>query len=868
MKKVISKFKEIWKKELTIKELCLLTFIISLVIISVIYILNGVTPFGDKSLLKVDFYHQYGPMLGELYDRIHNASSLIYSFNMGLGLPLFRNFLNYMSSPLNIIMLLFKRDDLLTSFSVIIGIKAVITAVTMVYYLSKKHKTTELSLIPFGLIYAFSAYFAAYYWNLMWIDGMLYLPLITLGIEYLLDKGKWKLYTISLALMLLTNYYIGYMLCIFSCLYFLVYSLNKFSLKKGKILSSLKLFLKNSIKFIDASLLAGCLIAIFLIPLYFSISSISATGGSFPTSQYYLFTLKDFFIYHFSGVTPTVFASGEITAPNISCGILSTALLLAFILNVEVPIKEKLSYIILLAFFILAFFWAPLDYILQGFHVPNDLPYRYSFIYSFILVLISFYSFKNIKKLNYRMVMLIYLFLSIVMLILSGSKYEGISTDMIYTNMFILGIYFIFYMIAYTKKVNLKFIYIVMIIAACCDVILSINENFEVNQTINSFYNDYDSVRDKINYLNENDDELFYRIEKENRLTLNDTSWYNYYGMTGFSSMNYEDMAILQNNLGMSGNYINSYIYNGATPIYDIMFDIKYFIGNSLDYKRYTKLDYSDGSIYKYNYNLGLGYGVDKKIHNWSNDYSNPFIMQNEFMKLATSIDNVLVPINNIKKEIIYSNNAQTIIKYVFNNPNDNVYFYIDSYNLNFAIVDRCLYYKNADNYHNYDSVIDGLYYRLDDYGEKHIVNFNPTEKEVVIYIGYNHYDNEEPYIYTIDNLKFGKAIQKLENHKLNITSFKETKIEGNINLDENMTVYTSIPYDEGWHVKVDNKEVPTKVLVKALLTFDAPKGEHKITIYYRIKGLGLGLVISIISLLIVCADIIFHKKMMEILNK
>ena len=119
MKKVISKFKEIWKKELTIKELCLLTFIISLVIISVIYILNGVTPFGDKSLLKVDFYHQYGPMLGELYDRIHNASSLIYSFNMGLGLPLFRNFLNYMSSPLNIIMLLFKRNDLLTSFSVI-----------------------------------------------------------------------------------------------------------------------------------------------------------------------------------------------------------------------------------------------------------------------------------------------------------------------------------------------------------------------------------------------------------------------------------------------------------------------------------------------------------------------------------------------------------------------------------------------------------------------------------------------------------------------------------------------------------------------------------------------------------------------------
>ena len=537
MRKIITRFKEIWNKKLTTKALCLLTFIISLAIISIIFVLNDATPFGDKSLLQVDFYHQYGPMLCELYDRIHNASSLIYSFNMSLGLPLFRNFLNYMASPFNIIMFFFKRSDILTSFSVIIGLKAVVSSVTMVYYLSKKHKTTELSLIPFALIYAFSAYYAAYYWNLMWIDGMIYLPLITLGIEYLLDKGKWKLYTISLALMLLTNYYIGYMLCIFSCLYFLVYSFNKFDFEKGQTIASLKQFIKNCIKFFDTSLLAGCLVAVVLVPLYLSISSISATGGSFPTSQYYLFTLKDFLTFHFSGVLPTALASGKLTAPNISCGILSVALLLAFILNVEIPIKEKISYIVLLGFFILAFFWAPLDYILQGFHVPNDLPYRYSFVYSFILVLISFYSFKNIKKLNYRMVMLIYLFLSIVLLIMSSSNYEGISTNMIYTNMIILGIYFIFYMIGYTKKNNLKIIYIVMIITASCDVILSINENFELTQTLSSFYNDYDSVRDKINYIKANDDELFYRIEKENRLTLNDTSWYNYYGMTGFSSI-------------------------------------------------------------------------------------------------------------------------------------------------------------------------------------------------------------------------------------------------------------------------------------------------------------------------------------------
>ena len=867
MKKIIDKLKEMLKKEITIKELCLFTFIISLCIISIIYVLNDVTPFGDISLLQIDFYHQYGPMLGELYDRVHHFSSLIYSFTMGLGLPVFRNFLNYMSSPLNIIMFFFKRKDLLTSFSVIIGLKVIITSVTMVYYLSKKYKTTELYLIPFGLIYAFSAYFAAYYWNLMWIDGMLYLPLITLGIEKIIDTGKWKLYTVSLALMLLTNYYIAYMICIFACLYFVIYSFNKISLKKGEIIKSIKIFFDYGIKFFNASLLAAGIVAIFLIPLYFSLTSISATGGTIPKSQYYLFTISDFFKYHFSGVVPTVLASGITTTPNVSCGILSFSLALAFIINTEVPIKEKISYIILLGFFILAFFYAPLDYILQGFHVPNDLPYRYSFIYSFILVVISFYSFKNIKKLNYRLVTLIYLFLSITLLIIANSNYESISNNMIYTNIILLSIYFILYTLAYNKRINLKIVYIVMILLSISDVILSINENFNVDQRIDYFYSDYDSTINKLDYIKNKDDELFYRIEKTSTMTLNDSSWYNYHGMTSFSSMNYEDMAILQNNLGIAGNNINSYIYNHQTPIYDTMFDIKYIIGNIEDNKRYTLLNYEDAPIYEYKYNVGLAYGINNQIYNWNKEYTNPFAMQNEYMKLATSIDNILIPLDSIETKEISNNSNQKVVKYTFNNPGENLYFYNNSYNVDFFIIDNCLYYNN-DEYNNYNSLIENLYGRLIDYHENYIINFKSNAKTVDIYIGYNYEDNRDIKLYTINSINFKNAIQKLQEHKLYITSFKESKIEGNIELDDNMTVYTSIPYDEGWHVLVDNKKVKTKALAKALLTFEAPKGSHKIVIYHKIKGLGIGIITSLISITILCTDKFIVKKIMKLLNK
>ena len=90
-------------KILSNSKLYVLTFLVSAAIISIIFIFNRVTPFGGKSLLCVDFYHQYGPMLGELYDRLHGSGGFLYSFSMGLGLPFFRNFLNYMSSPFNLI---------------------------------------------------------------------------------------------------------------------------------------------------------------------------------------------------------------------------------------------------------------------------------------------------------------------------------------------------------------------------------------------------------------------------------------------------------------------------------------------------------------------------------------------------------------------------------------------------------------------------------------------------------------------------------------------------------------------------------------------------------------------------------------------
>ena len=150
------------KKWIDKNKYYLITGICSIAIVIALYILNEVAPFGENSMLTVDFYHQYGPMLGELYDRVKNGYNLFYSFNMGMGLPFFRNFYNYMSSFFNIIIFLIKRDNLLASYSVIIGLKAVASAVCMNIFLNYKFKKKSYINIPLAIMYAFNNYFVAY----------------------------------------------------------------------------------------------------------------------------------------------------------------------------------------------------------------------------------------------------------------------------------------------------------------------------------------------------------------------------------------------------------------------------------------------------------------------------------------------------------------------------------------------------------------------------------------------------------------------------------------------------------------------------------------------------------------------------------
>lgn len=844
---------EKFKKLIKDNSIVLITFLSALIIINVIYILQQVTPYGVKSLLQVDFFHQYAPMLGELFDRVKGGESLLYSFYSGMGLPFFRNFFNYLSSPFNIFMFLFKRNSLLASFSFIIGLKAVVSATSMSFYLSKKFGKNK-RFIAISLLYGFCAYFTAYYWNIMWLDGMLFLPLIVLGIERIINTEKYLLYILSLSLMLVTNYFIAYMICIFSVLYFAAY----YILKSKKIV--FKNILKNTAKFALASLLAGGLAAFALIPMFLGMKSISATSDLWPSSQYYSFTLLEFLANHFSGVGRTVLASGVSNAPNISVGILGIFLFILFYLNGKISLKKKIIYSSLWFVIVLAFLVPQLDFIWHAFHVPNDLPYRYSFIYSFVFIIIAAYSLYNIKHIKFRYVNIVFVFLMISISLLYIFKYKNISDSMILLNILLLILYYIlFLMYKFIPNFRNKIPYL-MICLVIVEAIIAINHNWNNDQEIDRYYDGYSETKEMLEYVHKNENGTPYRIEKTSTVTLNDQSWYGYYGQGLFTSMAYEDLAILQNNLGLPGNNINSYYYKQTTPVYDLIFNIKYFIGNTIDINRYELFYNEDGILtFKSLFESNLVYAVDNEIINWNYNYTDPLYIQNDFIYKSTGINNVFEHLSFEEKELMHSDENKQIYKYTFNNPGDNMYFYIDNH-IDYIIIDNELYYNKEDNdhYNNIDKYIENIYvYNLNNFKENYIITSRTDNDQYEIYIGYNNHSYDDFHAYYINGEKFNEAVEILNNDVFNISFFKESKIKGNITLTEDKTIFTSIPYDKGWKVYANGERIPTTSIADSLLAFELEPGTYQLTFNFFPYGMKMGLIISISSL----AVIFFLKK-------
>ena len=883
----------IFKRFFSNNSYCWLSCACTIGVMMLVFYCYNLFPFGETTILRMDLYHQYGPLFAEFYDRVTNLKSFLYSWQTGLGSPFLGNFFNYLSSPTGIIMLLLGHENMPEAIAGMILTKAALAAAAFTYFLKKSQGRHDFTTAAFGVLYAMCGYFIAYYWNVMWIDSMVYFPFVIYGIERIINKRKPSVYIAGLALTLLSSYYMGYMTCIFSVIYFLIYYFSKYESgalhestpytldsdgnKKYSFKNKIKgsLFLRSGFTFAFSSLAAAGLIAAALIPTYLILKSCSATSGTFPTEYKSYYSIFDFLANHLASVNPTIRSSGEDVLPNVYCGIATVILVPLYLFTKSISLKEKVANVALLGIFYFSFNINILNYIWHGFHYPNDLPYRFSFMYSFMLLLIAYKAFTRLHEFTGRQILgagvSVLGFIILVQEI--GSKNVEEITVLI-SIIFVVTYCLVFALMKdprYQKSA-------VSVLLLCCvigEVACANTDRYSMDQIKTNFTGDYSDFRLIKEELDEREGNDMYRMDLTYNRARMDPSWFGYNGVSTFSSMAYEKMSNVQSDLGIYGNYINSYTYHLQTPVYNMMHAMKYVVDNdenvdvSDDY--YTLVaEQGKFTAYENEYYLPIGFAVNQEVKDWYTDLNNPFTVQSDWFEYSTGVADVFGMMNiadihyyNMDEitsgletgDIYYTKRGEGQGELTFvltTNETKHCYLYVNSHDFDYIEIT-----KGGKDYTQYT---DEAY--IYDLG---IVN--PEDEILVLMkIEDSDYGYIDFYPYYVNEDKLNEGYEILKSRQLNVETFEETKITGTVSSETDAVFFTSIPYDKGWTVKIDGVEIAEDDYIplaeEAYLAFNLPAGEHTIELSFMPQGMILGAGISVFTLLcLVIAAIIFKKR-------
>ncbi len=844
-------------------------------------------PFGDMTVMRMDLYHQYGPLFAEFYDRIIEHKSFLYSWQAGGGSSFLGNYFNYLSSPLSFIIFLFDRKQIAFAITTLVMVKGILAAATFTYYLKKSLNAHSYITAAFGVFYAFSGYFLAYYWNIMWIDGMILLPLIALGIEKIINYGKPLLYIASLVLLLFSSYYMGYMCCIFSVVYFFAYYFmkhglldkvdnnaefnNKYSLRKLYN----NLFINKCVKFGVSSLLCGGLCACFLLPVYSVLQSCSATSDSFPSTLELYFDMLNMLSSHLAGLETTIRSSGEDVLPNIYCGMLTALLIPLYYVNKKIGLREKSIYTLILIFLVLSFNTNFANFVWHAFHFPNDLPYRFSYMYCFIVLIMAYKAFSKLSSLRYQDIAFTGILWSLIILLFQKHATNKISDFTIYLSLICVVFWTGTLLLIYRKKLQKVYIGIAVLALVFCETIVGDCHSYVFTQEQKNYVSNYDSYTEAIDYTYKKDKD-FYRTELCTLDTLMDPSLYGYNGVSAFSSMAYEDYSQDQFSLGLGGNRINSYSYDTQTPVYNMMFGIKYLMCKDKNvtpssdfYSEYYTTKDGETTVFENKYYLPIAFETSNDVNDWDVEEGNPFDVQSDFIYKATGIADVFVPVEytDTAADSITCDEVTENGTYFFSKPDSasetdtvdvtlkattdsNVYVYVTSpevKNINF-------YWNNDENSENQN--IEEPY--ILDLGKHNIGDEIKLSLDCGAIEGTSSYF--EIYAYSINKDAFASAYELLKQGPLQIDEYSDTKINGTIDAGYDGYIYTSIPYDEGWHVYIDGSETETFVVANSMMAVPVKHGTHNITMKYSPKSIKLGLAVTAGTWLLTAAGFLLKK--------
>lgn len=828
-------------------------FLIPFVVSVLICVGQGVYPFGDRCILHVDMYHQYCPFFTEFMNKLKSGESLQYSWNLGLGSDFVALYAYYLASPLNFLLILWPRDYVIEFMTLLTWVKLGLCGLSFFSFLkghfvldtnkwSKDYRVRVLyPALIFSTAYAFSGYITAYSWDIMWLDGVMLAPLAILGLERLADGRSATLYYVSLSLAIFSNYYIAFMICMFLVLYFVAYLIlrDHFADRNGIVQ---KRTLKNNLtamgRFAIYSLLGGATSAVLLIPEMKILSYSGSSGIHFPESMEWYFG----FLEEITRACTTAAAyTGAKYWPNLYAGAFSFLLFFLFIFNKKIAVKKKIAGILSVVFFLVSFSNNVLDFIWHGFHFPDSLPARQSFLFILVILLMGYsviLKWDAIKIWN-----LIAAGVLSTALLIGGAITvdESITerTSILITGLFLIGYICLAVLIRIGDVRNRSYYAKLLLVVAMGEIIIHMSVTGYYTTSRSAYVKNAENYEKLLTVAKEREDGNFYRVEDIGRLTKNDDMRFGYASTTQFSSLMNINISHLFQSMYMEGGK-NFYCYNGSTPLTSSLFSVKYILSdNAMLGSDYRKLIASEDGAYLYEnvYCIPLGYMVSENaIAAWEDNRTDRMASLNSLGRALGAEGPILV---GTSCEQGVEKGSTTIT------ADEDGYYYVS--------------YVSCDS--------DTLTAKMDSHGtrkyskttHRYLIELGELKEDEQVVISNSNQEEIAFHVYRVNKEQMEKAYETLTAQTFDVTFFSDTRIEGSIEVSQAGRLIFSIPCEEGWSIRVDGKETTPEPFKEALLAVPLEKGTHEIVLGYETPGLRPGGIISICSVVLAILFLIFE---------
>ncbi|MDD4188832.1 MAG: YfhO family protein [Eubacteriales bacterium] len=847
------------------QRILLLAFLLPPFIMGIAYMLRGIFPVTGRDILIVDLYHQYAPFVADLQDKLRSFSSLLYSWTAGLGTSFLPLLAYYISSPINLLTVFFPKEFLTEAILFLVLVKVGLASGFFAIYLKGVYKEKNLAMVGFSLLYALSGFVMAYSWNIMWLDVIYLLPLIILGLVKLVRDGKFALYVIALALALISNFYMAFFACVFTLFYFPVCLFQYQEERKNSFL------FKKTALFGGASLLGGGISAIIVLPTYFALQLSSAAGDKIPGSITQYYDLIDFISRHFTLAEPTI----RDGMPNLYSGIIVLILVPVYFFSKSIRLREKLLHGLLLLFLILSFNTNVLNFLWHGQHFPNQLPYRFSFVYIFFVLSMCYKGFKKLDEFTGKQIGAICA--SVLFFILLWQK---IGSEIQFYSFYASIIFIVVYAAAMTygrARDNAKHEHLIAVLAFAMIAEIAVGtiggiwqvDGLEGYTTRDGYSSGAEvrAIREAVESIEGNDDS-FFRMEVFPPRTTNDPALYGYNGLSIFASTIQEKPVKLFENIGFHSNGINSYKYEGSDILADSFFGIKYMIYRDLaiDESMFRQIEENDEIIVFENpYVLPPGIHSGYDIKEWESGWSMPFDAQNKLYAALSGIYDILVPLDQEHGDLTNMEfTSKSGYKY---------YAFTRHDERDISVCKIKTYVEKSQHIYMYIDPpvndINGAYA----FFEGKSVGFNGT-RATMVNLGYIEAGTEivvqltfrenspkngslNLYLYGLEREKFEEAISIIKDRSMLVESFSDTSMSGTINAPEDGYMVMTIPYDKGWKVKVDGLEKETFALDNCLLSFEMAAGRHSVELKFIPDKFITGAIITVSSVTVLIAAVI-----------